>query len=306
MKRLISIFLTLNALFVINVGVKANEVIGYSTYTDVVTYINHYPIPSYNFNGATLIAAEDLKSYGFDVFWNEYKWSLTISRNQSNEISSLITFKPAANEVGKRNLTITKTNVLVFTDNYQYASFGGIDGKTLINVEDLRCINGVSVVWVPEINAMKVWVDGLEMRETPQTVMRWKDFKYYDSCNGLDTWFYWQWHETDDYFILCLAEMASKNSSTYVDCFGTLRITDVINADGQSILKRSYFAKTERASMSPYAFGLTDYLMSRYIILTKDDLYDNPASDKGGLIRFSYSCSGSSVSDTIRVSILPH
>ena len=308
MKKIISVFLGLYLCLFGGITATANNVIGYSTYSDIVTYINHFPIPSYNFDGKILVAAEDLMNYGFDVHWNEYKWSLTISRSNNNEINNIIpTFKPSENKLGKRELSITTTKVSVFSGNYQYSSFGGVEGKTLINIEDLRCINGVSVTWVPEINAMKVWVeDGLEMRYAPYEIRRLNDFKYYDSCRGLDTYFYWQWYDTEEFFLMSLAELAGKDSSTYVSCFGTLQITDVINANGVSILKNRYLSETGEANITPYFLGVSDYYLSRFIILDGDDLYTNTASEQGGLIKFRYNCvSGNSIEDTIRVNTLP-
>ena len=58
MKKIIALFLV-TILLLSAVPVYANDILGETVYTDIITYINHYPIPSYNFNGNTLIAAED-------------------------------------------------------------------------------------------------------------------------------------------------------------------------------------------------------------------------------------------------------
>jgi len=285
----------------------ADEIIGYTTYTDVITYINHYAVPSYNFNGTTLIAVEDLRNFGFTVFWNEYKWSLTISRNEYSTVTPLYAFRPALEDLGKAELAITNTDVSVFTGNYQYAAFGGLEGKTLINVEDLRCINGVSVVWVPEINAMKIWVDGLEMLEHPQFVTRNVYYESYDSCRDFnDSWCMWDWWESENYVVLNMAEKISEHSQCYTECYGTLKITDVINADGYSILK--YPVSTGYIRPDSYAFlnGFSDYILTKSVVLEKEHLGYNSAPGEGGLIKFTYECDYCEISDSIRVNVLPY
>lgn len=284
---------------------QASEIVGHTVYTDVVTYINHYPIPSYSFNGLTLVAAEDLQNYGFDVHWNEYKWCLTIERADTNTINPFLTFRPTADKIGKKEMNITTTDVSVYTGYNRYTAFGGLPGKTLINIWDLRCIDGVSVTWVPEVNAVKVWVeDGLEMAETPALVRPLGEINYYNSCYGINTVLWAGVISARDYCVLNVATVKS-GTSTCVYSYGNLEITDVINADGYSIKKTTFLEKSGYPSIKPYALGWTDYYLSSYIVIKKDDLYLNTASEPGGLIKFKYSCCDSYYEGTMRVDFLP-
>lgn len=309
MKKLICALLIIS-MCIMPIQALAAERLGYTVYTDIVTYINHNPIPSYNFNGMTLIAAEDLNSYGFDVFWNEYARTLTINRNKSkNDILPELTFRPLERQLGKRNFAVTTTDVRVFTGNYQYSSFGGLDGKTMINVNDLVCIDNVSVVWVPEVKAVKVWIDdGLEMRSQPFDVRRMDEhFTYYTSCEGLDSWITWDWFDSPTSTCITLAETIGKNSDLCTDCDARIEITDVIDADGRSRLKHGKTVyKFSTPTTVPYFYGLSDKFLSHSIILTNSDLYPDTASGHGGLIKLTYECSYHSYDIDIRVDCLPY
>ena len=306
MKKLLSILLTLT-LFTPSVTAFASDILGNTIYTDIVTYINHYPIPSYNFNGNTLIAAEDLQNYGFNVFWNEYARTLTITRNNNNEIYPEYTFRPLEKQLGKKNFAITTTDVRVFTENYQYASYGGIDGKTLININDLTCIDNVSVVWVPEVKAVKIWVnDGLDMCESPFSVRRINDnFTYYETCSGFDnSCIQCQVTPLSDSLVITVAETTGEYSDTCIDCYATITITDIIDADGNSRLKNKKIFSYDRPSVGPYFYDFSDYVLSHFLMIDNDDLYPCTASADGGLIKLKYSCN-SIYEISMRVSHLP-
>lgn len=48
---------------------KNGDVIGNIYATNIKTYINGYPISSYNIGGKTCICVEDLDQYRYDVLW---------------------------------------------------------------------------------------------------------------------------------------------------------------------------------------------------------------------------------------------
>lgn len=310
MKKIIALFLV-TILLLSAVPVYANDILGETVYTDIITYINHYPIPSYNFNGNTLIAAEDLQNYGFNVFWNEYARTLTINRDYTkNNIAPECTFRPLESDIGKKDFTVTSTDVKVYTGNYQYSSFGGLNGKTLINLNDLKCIDNVSVVWVPEVKAVKVWInDGLDMLQTPFNVRRLKkDFTYYETCIGFENkWYKWKWLSMPTATFISVGETNGENSDICSDCFGTVEVVDVIDADGNSRLKNQYLYDTNEPTYVPYFYNFSDCPLSHMVIIKNSDLYPNKASDHGGLIKLKYDCiHDNTTEETIRVDCLPY
>lgn len=305
MKKILSFITIVFTLLLTSNVCYANEILGDAIYTDIVTYINHVPIQSHNFNGKTLIAAEDLTHFGFDIKWNEYKRTLTITRNRSQDIDIPFVTCPTNNEIGKKEFTVTTTDVGVYTGNYRYSSYGGIDGYTLIDVNDLSCFDHVSIVWVPEVRALKIWIeDGLEMYRS--VIRPIPNFNYYSHYTSPEYRYYWNWADADSVFLLDF--YMKTNTGYYVDNHsGVVTITDVIDADGNSIL-RAPVSSPQGTSIWPYRYNLSDAYLSFNVILTAEDLYPKTASEEGGIIKFSYKEYGytATMSDSIRVDQLPY
>jgi len=283
--------------------------VGYSQYSNVVTYINHYPIPSWNYNGQTLICVEDLQKYGFDVKWNEYKQTINITRNDSTNISPVLTFRPPQSLIGTNQIMLKSTDVSVWYWNYRITAYGGLDGYTLINVADLACMNNVSVEWVPSVNAVKVWVtDGLEMCSAPWKVNEFDgSMTVYTTCNPPNGY---RWHAQYYGGVLTLAIIDDEEGLYCVCPYGKLDITDVIDANGNSRKKPdSDGIKEVEADFSnlPYFYNFTDMPVSASIILNSDDLIPATASEKGGIIKFHYGCfiDSTNIYGEIRVDCLP-
>jgi len=312
----VSLFTVLLLFCAFQISASAYNV-GYSKYSNVVTYINHYPIPSWNYKGQTLICVEDLKDYGFEIKWNEYKKTINITRNDSMNISPVVTFRPKKSLIGKNQLMLKSTDSSVWYWNYRITAYGGLDGYTLINVADLACINNVSVKWVPSVNAVKVWVtDGLEMNASPWNIKEYDpNMKYYDTCATPSGCTYdVQYFSSPSILFLSYAQFDNA-SGEYCTCpYGHLYITDVIDSNGNSRKKTSYAniygdVKGTNAAFSniPYFYDVTDFELSALIAIDSDDLLPSTASDKGGIIKYCYTCQCGSkpVEDEIRVDRLP-
>ena len=81
-KNLICICLLLMISMVVISPVAAQgEIVGSYVNTDIVAYINGYPINSYNINGWTGIVAEDLSNYGFNVYWQPEERTLSVGNS---------------------------------------------------------------------------------------------------------------------------------------------------------------------------------------------------------------------------------
>ena len=153
---------------VFSAPVSAAEFAGTVYYTDVVTYINHNPIPSWILNGYPLIAVEDLNNYGFDVLWNPDNKTLRIFRNTAKTTATPVpVYLPRQTKLGTKEVDLYRSDVKVYANEYEYEMVGysGIDGYTLIYVGDLVSLGGVSMYYVPENKAVNVWVDGMEIAE---------------------------------------------------------------------------------------------------------------------------------------------
>lgn len=136
---------------------KIGDVAGTALHTDIVAYINHYALPSYAANGQSVIVAEDLKSFGFDVTWDNNNRSLTITRNPDKTIYGTTTVDKS-NIPGTKFADILETDIKVYANNTQLTSYA-LNGYTLIPLEELNVFG--NVYWVESERAVKLWVDGL-------------------------------------------------------------------------------------------------------------------------------------------------
>lgn len=141
--------------FIVSVGslnCYANGITGYTTKSDIVTYINNYPIQSFNINGYTAIVAEDLKFYGFDVVYDYETRILQIKSNQMLQIHSVADTGKTANGVeivryqynlGTKLYDIYATDIKTYLDGKLIESFN-INGYTAIYANELASYGSIS------------------------------------------------------------------------------------------------------------------------------------------------------------------
>ena len=168
MKKIISFFFATTLLlscFSMLVSAKVGDVIGYALHTDIVAYINHYAIPSYAVNGQSVIVAEDLRNFGFDVAWDGYSRTLTITRNGSPWVTPMNFSKDGMPNTAFHNLL--STDIKVYANGIQIPSYA-INGYTMIPMESLNMFG--EIYWVASERALKMWVDGLHIREIRQPI----------------------------------------------------------------------------------------------------------------------------------------
>lgn len=143
---------------------KNGDIIGYAKYSDIAAYINHYPITSYNINDNTAIVAEDLQNYGFNVEWNGEARSLSITKNtETKNITPYGTVYKYSYKAGQNSYPYLETDITAYVNSQKIESFN-IDGKTCIYMNDLAPYG--EIIWVPEVRALKMWIEDLPMLQT--------------------------------------------------------------------------------------------------------------------------------------------
>ncbi len=166
-KKVIVLFLAM--VLVLSCGIcgsaKTGDVIGTALNTDIVAYINHYAVPSFAVNGQSVIVAEDLVNFGFDVRWDQNARALYITRNSNTNVNQMNVDKSAI--PGTVFAHTLETEIRVFAEGKQITSYA-INGYTMIPIEELNMFGTVN--WVPEEKAIKLWVDGLHVMQTKQEV----------------------------------------------------------------------------------------------------------------------------------------
>ena len=204
-KRLLSTLLIMlilisgfSPVYAYNIG----DVIGETLYTDIVASINNHNIASFNYNGHTMVVAEDLRNYGFDVIWDPYAKTLSINRNYAiNYVASTyVTPKIPENLLGKKSYNVLYTDIRTFVNGREVPSYN-IGGITIINLEELR-IYGETVynnytrsldiniydglIFKPQtIDETYVYNRMIAMKYTYPEGMPWSNNDYYEWNGGI-------------------------------------------------------------------------------------------------------------------------
>ena len=157
-------------LFLASVRVSAAEIIGETVYTDIIASINNYNIASFNLDGNTVVVAEDLRNYGFDVVWSSEAHTLSISRNGSNNVASTyIAPKIPKVLVGTKANDVLKTDIQTYINGNWVPSFN-IDGQTVLRFDALNVFGNVS--YDNSIRRLRLDIrDGLNYKISPPSLM---------------------------------------------------------------------------------------------------------------------------------------
>jgi len=148
MKKYLSLVLTivLALALVPNVAMatRVGDVVGYAQPTDIVATINGYQLESYNVDGYTYICVEDLRYYGFNVYYDNYTRSLSFSRNGATYIDPQNT-NPNFWNIGNNNTRrpILHTDIVTYA-NGSYVGSANINGQTIIQFDHLRAFGAVN------------------------------------------------------------------------------------------------------------------------------------------------------------------
>jgi len=123
---------------------KAGDPLGDVLYSDITAYINGYAIPTSIADNKTLVVAEDLARYGFDVIWDGNARTLNIERNTNKAFNPLpAEILPANKASGDVRCKYVYTDIKTYLSGELAASYA-INGLTLIDVELLAKYGKVS------------------------------------------------------------------------------------------------------------------------------------------------------------------
>lgn len=123
---------------------RVGDVVGYAQPTDIVALINGYQLESYNVNGLTYIVAEDLRYYGFDVYFDSASRTLSITRNYN--VTAIDPQRTNPNfwaPASTKKTNILYTDIVTYVNN-EYVASSNINGKTIINFNELARFGSVN------------------------------------------------------------------------------------------------------------------------------------------------------------------
>ncbi len=124
------------------VGTAAEaETIGTVLSTDIGTVIDGAACRTYNVDGRTFVVAEELRSYGFDVYWNEFDKILSVTQAPYARRELLpaeqVNIRKEECSVGEPVMDILATDISVTVTGAAVESYN-IDGRMVIPVRALE------------------------------------------------------------------------------------------------------------------------------------------------------------------------
>lgn len=142
--------------FAANIGDVAGEVV----YTDIATYINHYPISAYAYDGGMVVVAEDLRNYGFEITYDDGSRSLSILPNKDmSTLTGMGTIYKNGNRLGKHFADALYSDINVYL-NGSWIPSCAINGYMMVKLEDLANeAIGTSFTWDDSTRSAKLWID---------------------------------------------------------------------------------------------------------------------------------------------------
>ena len=167
----------------VSASARVGAVVGKALHTDIVVYVNNYAIPSYAVNGQSVIVAEDLRNFGFDVEWFKDERKLQIKRNSSLEPQKM--FFSKEQPTGTKFADIFLTDIKVYAEGTLIKSYA-MNGYTMIPIEELNMLGHIS--WNANQRALHLIVPGLNGLVDPQPIKITGLTQYYE--NGIPACIY--------------------------------------------------------------------------------------------------------------------
>ena len=139
MKRTLSLLLSIVMLLPTTVicSAKAGDVAGTYYSTDINTILNGHEIDSINIGGQTLISAEDMHFYGFNVNWYQEYRELHISNAFRAINGEPPTIKKSNYPSGMPLGNYYETDIITYLDGKPITAYN-IGGRTYIHAEQMR------------------------------------------------------------------------------------------------------------------------------------------------------------------------
>ena len=131
----------------------ADTVVGKVYASDIQAYLNDYPIPIYNVNGNAVVMAADLRSYGFQVVYNNAQRRSEVTLNPSTQ--KII---PINTPRDLRNENVYESDITVTLNGKTVPGFN-VAGNMAIRFSDLKEY-GIHV-YDNDSRTTNIWIDSL-------------------------------------------------------------------------------------------------------------------------------------------------
>lgn len=141
--------------------VPIGTVVDHVLYTDIQAYLDGMPIQSYCAGGKTVVAAEDLLNYGFDVKWNSETRALGIYLNtKGKEVTADYVPEVNTHPIGAIAGDVLATDIVVYVTDYWGRSYEipswNIGTQTVVDMNDLAVAFAREYSWSQEERALRM------------------------------------------------------------------------------------------------------------------------------------------------------
>lgn len=249
---------------------QPGEAIGNVLYSDVVAYIDGYPIRSYNINGYTYIVAEDLLSYGFYVEWRGSEGKLIIhtarTANPSNYTANYVPEKNT-HTVGSVAFPYLYTNITTWIGQNQVTGYN-VGGSTCICMDDLAKYFGTSYVWNPEdVSLRLVTTSSQTPASAPTTSPEASSTNVFQRLKNY-TLNYGELSSSGDNYLTTLAtHYSSDYSKKYLAMLGyDLQNDEIILAFYDTTDGVTFILFIPNNMETPYRWYLSEKITNRYML----------------------------------------
>ncbi len=149
MKKLIALVFGFVFVFSAHAYAKIGDIAGNIYSTDILTQVDGVDITGYAVEGETMIALEDLRDYGFNVYYNDNVRSLFVTK--TGKASADFNPQIPRGTVGKLVGHYYETDIVAYVNSIKVPTYA-IDGKLVVSVEELTRYVGSSriMAYVPD------------------------------------------------------------------------------------------------------------------------------------------------------------
>lgn len=160
-KCICCLLITLAMLFCA-IPINAATVIGSVLTTDIKAYINGCEVPSYNIDGNIVVVGQDLRSYGFNVVYDNNTRTSYISYDGSGTWTPIAPSIVNSQSIGTKVMDVYQSDISVSVNGNKVACYN-VGGKMAFRFSELKVFGNYS--YDNETRSANLWVDETKSNE---------------------------------------------------------------------------------------------------------------------------------------------
>lgn len=144
------------------IPINAATVIGSVLTTDIKAYINGCEVPSYNIDGNIVVVGQDLRSYGFNVVYDNNTRTSYISYDGSGTWTPIAPSIENSQSIGTKVMDVYQSDISVSVNGNKVACYN-VGGKMAFRFAELKVFGNYS--YDNETRSVNLWVGETKSNE---------------------------------------------------------------------------------------------------------------------------------------------